>query len=81
MKKMMSGIAPDDSPVPRLYEAAMDLAMSAEIAIREAGDCKPCLQLCIPIYMGPDMLVTIEKGPETAAKVAIFNAQIDRGDE
>jgi len=81
MKKMVSGIAPEDSPVPRLYEAAMELATGAEIAIRENGNCKPNLQLCIPIYMGPDMIVTIEKGPETAAKVAIFNAQIDRGDE
>jgi hypothetical protein len=81
MKQIAHGKVSDDSPVPRLYEAVMDLCHGAEVAIREAGNVNPNLQLNIPIYMGDDLIVTIEKGPETAAKVAIFKAQIDRGDE
>lgn len=81
MKAIAHGQVPEDSPLPRLYEAVMDLCDGAEMAIRDSGDVRANLQLNIPIYMGDDLIVTIEKGPETAAKVAIFNAQIDRGDE
>ena len=64
---------PEESPIHSMY--AMAKAMTDDIfsECRKIND--PVTQIDIPIHMGSDMIITISRGVETAARIAIDKAK------
>lgn len=66
---------PKGGPIERLYLAADEIVSKTRAAFRDAGQSSPEIRLPILIH-GTDMRITIQAGPQIAARNAIERAQM-----
>lgn len=65
-----------NGPVPRLYEAALEIVQGTRGVFERSG--KDAREIRVPILIhGTDMRITIEAGPKIAARNAIEHAQME----
>jgi Mg2+ and Co2+ transporter CorA len=64
---------PEESPIHLMYKLAKNMTDDIFSELRKTND--PVQQIDIPIFMGSDMIITISRGAETAARIAIEKAK------
>jgi len=76
MAKMKSTryVSNADSPIRKIYELCRQVTdLTIAETKKHQGNDSP-IQLDIPIILGDDMIITIQRGPETMTNIAILKA-------
>jgi len=64
---------PEGSPMHLIYKMAKAMTDDIFVELKKSNDLTT--QLDIPIHLGDDMIITISRGTETAAYIAIEKAK------